>query len=286
MDRFRNSAPSSFLIFVVAGCLVGGVSLAHAQIVPTNDPPVYGPYNAVILQGGDGLRKPMVARDTVLRADSPWTLYCWVQTDAAITAPTLVAGIGDVAGEYSRFLGLDAGKLMLWMGPDNSLSAPATVTPGKWQFVTATFDGSVFRLYSDGVQVGQGSLTLGRVTPLLQIAPPVIPELGGQHFGGKIAGFTVVRDALSADRIKQIASNPPSFSLIEFEEGAKPWPIQTRAQAGYRAPQDPATWPKSRAAYSAPVAKPVPSGRAALQADGDSRGTIAGGWPMAEAPKV
>src|SRR5208283_4538582 len=243
MDRFRNSAPSSFLIFVVAGCLVGGVSLAHAQIVPTNDPPVYRPYNAVILQGGDGLRKPMVARDTVLRADSPWTLYCWVQSDAAITAPVLVAGYGDVAGEYARFLGLEPGKLMLWMGADNSFSAPATISPGKWQFVAATFDGSVFRLYSDGAQVGQGSLTLGRAAPVLQIAPPLIPWPNGQHFGGKIAGLTLMREALTVDQIKQIASRPPSFSILEFEDGSKPWPVQTRAQAGYRAPQDPSTWP-------------------------------------------
>ncbi len=71
--------------------------MASAQIVPTNDPPVYGPYNAVILQGGDGVHKKMVEKDTVLRADSPWTMYAWVNTEAPIvTAPTLVAGYGDV----------------------------------------------------------------------------------------------------------------------------------------------------------------------------------------------
>ena len=257
-----------------------------AQIVPTNDPPVYGPYNAVILQGGDGLRKNMVARDTVLRADSPWTLYAWIQSDAPIAAPVLIAGYGDVEGEYSRFLGLDSGKLMLWAGADNSFSAPAAITPGKWQFVAATFDGSAFRLYMDGAQVGQGSLTLGRVAATLQMAPRIIPWPNGQYFGGKIAGFTLVRDALTAEKIKQLASDPPVFSLIVFEAGSKPWPVQTKAQAGYRAPQDPATWPKSRAPFSSPVAKPVPSGRAALQADGDSQWTIASGWQMAAAPKV
>ncbi len=53
-------------------------------------------------------------------------------------------------------IGFEPGKLMFWSGPDNSFSAPATITPGKWQFVAVTFDGSVFRLYSDGSQVGQG----------------------------------------------------------------------------------------------------------------------------------
>ena len=73
------------------------VPVVVAQIVPTNDPPVYGPYNAVILEGGDGLRKHMVERDTVLRADSPWTMYAWINVDFPATAPELVAGYGDVS---------------------------------------------------------------------------------------------------------------------------------------------------------------------------------------------
>jgi hypothetical protein len=276
-------------IFVLSALLSAGAS---AQIVPTNDPPVYGPYNAEILQGGDGLHKKMVERDTILRAESPWTIYAWVNSDAPVAAPTLVAGYGDVAAEYSRFLGLEPGKLMLWMGVDNSLSAPATITPGKWQFVAATFDGmSVVRLYSEGTQVGQGVLALGRVAPVVQIAPPVpfvspvLPTFKGQHFGGKVTGFTIVRETLTAERIKQLATNPPVSSLIEYEDGSKPWPVQTRGQAGYRAPQDPATWPKSRAPYPAPVANALPKGPDVV-ADGDNQWTLAGGWRMAAAPTV
>jgi Exo-beta-D-glucosaminidase Ig-fold domain/Concanavalin A-like lectin/glucanases superfamily/Glycosyl hydrolases family 2/Glycosyl hydrolases family 2, sugar binding domain/Glycosyl hydrolases family 2, TIM barrel domain len=268
------------------------VTMASAQVVPTNDPPVYGPYNAVILHGGDGVHRKMVEKDTVLRADSPWTMYAWVNTDAPIAARTLVAGYGDVTAEYSRYLGFDFGKLMLWMGTDNSFSAPATVTPGKWQFVAATFDGqSVFRLYSDGAQVGQGVLALGRAAPVVQIAPPVpaanpmLPSFTGQHFGGKVAGFTIVREALTGEQIKKLAGSPPNFGVIVFEEGAKPWPVQTRGQAGYRAPQDPATYPKSRAPYSAAVAKPVPGGPE-IVADGENRWQLAGGWQMAAAATV
>jgi Concanavalin A-like lectin/glucanases superfamily len=279
----RNFFFLALLLSLVPVSFLASVSVA--QIIPTNDPTVYGPYNAVIWQGGDGLRKKMVERDTVLRADSPWTLYAWVQSEP-ITAPVLVAGYGDVADEYSRFIGFEPGKLMFWSGEENSFSAPATLTPGKWQFVAVTFDGSVFRLYSDGSQVGQGTLTLGRVGPTLQLAPPIIPWPNGQHFAGRIAGFTLVREELSGDRIKQLASNPPPYALVEYEEGSKPWSVQTRGQAGYRAPQDPATWPKGRAPYSSPDAKPLPSGRVSLQPDGDNQWTIAGGWQMSAAPAV
>ncbi len=289
----HRSDPFSSRLFVLLllVSLCAGLSLS-AQIVPTNDPPVYGPYNVTSAQGGDGVHKKMVEKDTVLRAESPWTMYAWVQTDGAVTAPTLVAGYGDVSGEYSRYLGLEPGRLMLWAGPDNSLSAAATVMPGKWQMVAATFDGqSVFRLYSDGAQVGQGVLTLGRVAPIVQIAPPLpmaapgMPTFQGQHFGGKVADFTIVRKALTAEQIKKLAASPPNFGLIVFEEGAKPWPVQTRGQAGYRAPQDPATYPHSRAPYPAAVAKPLPTGPE-IVANGDNQWTLAGGWRLAAAPTV
>jgi Glycosyl hydrolase 2 galactose-binding domain-like/Exo-beta-D-glucosaminidase Ig-fold domain/Glycosyl hydrolases family 2/Concanavalin A-like lectin/glucanases superfamily/Glycosyl hydrolases family 2, TIM barrel domain len=265
---------------------------ASAQIVPTNNPPVYGPYNVVSEQGGDGVHKKMVEKDTVLGAESPWTMYAWVQSAAAPAAPELIAGFGDVANEYSRYVGIEPGKLMLWAGPDNSLSAPAAIVSGKWQFIAATFDGmSVFRLYSDGLQVGQGVLALGRVAPVLQVAPPVpavVPGLRGfqgQHFGGKVAGFTIMREALTAEQIKKLAGSPPQYALLEFELGAKPWPVQTRGQAGYRAPQDPATYPHSRAPYSAAAAKPLPTGPQ-IVADGDNQWMLAGGWRMAAAPTV
>ena len=196
---------SSRLIQLLSFFLLLLVALSgSAQIVPTNDPPVYGPYNAAIMAGrrrcpqqdggeGHGAARRVTVDDVR-----------WVWVDATVTGSQLVAGYGDVAGEYSRYIGLEPGKLLMWAGPENSFSAPATVTPGKWQFVAATFDGqSVFRLYSDGAQVGQGVLALGRVAPVVQIAPPVptaapgMPSFQGQHFGGKVAGFTIVREALT-----------------------------------------------------------------------------------------
>jgi hypothetical protein len=284
---FRFSFALSFFSLLLIALNVS------AQIVPTNDPPVYGPYNAAIMAGGDGVHRKMVEKDTVLRAESPWTMYGWVWVDAPVSGPQLVAGYGDVGSEYSRYIALEPGKLVMWAGPENSFSAAATLTPGKWQFVAASFDGqSVFRLYSEGAQVGQGVLALGHVGPVAQIGPPLpypvasgVPSFQGQHFGGKVAGFTIVRETLSADAIKKLASNPPSFGLIVFEQGAKPWPVQTRGQAGYRAPQDPATYPKSRAEYPASVAKSVAAGPA-LQAEGDNQWQVVGGWRMAAAPTV
>ena len=274
------------LAVVAALAYVFFAAALRAQIPVSNDPPQYGPYNGVFLAGGDGLKAPLAEHDSVLLADSAWTLYCWVRADEPLQNSTLLAGLGDAAEEYPRYLGADAHSVFLWMGKDNNLSAPATLTPGKWQFLAATFDGSEFRIYNNGAQIASGPLVLGSVSAEIQIAPPALPWKDGQHFGGRIASLVLVREALGADAIKRLFEQHADFSVVEFEEGSKPWPVQTHGQAGYRAPQSPDTMPVSKAPFSAPVAQPLPTAQPALVADGANSWTIAGGWRLSAAPDV
>jgi hypothetical protein len=245
----------------------------------------------VFLAGGEGLKKPLRKKDTVLQAAAPWTLSCWIRPQDEIDAPTLVAGIGETTEEYPRYLALDRGKLLLWVGKDNGLAAPVRITPGKWHFLAATFDGRQFHLFSDGAPVASGELTLGSVGPLLQMAPVVLPGgegngFEGQHFGGKIASFMLLRRASSAEEVRQLYNKHEDFPLVEFEEGSKPWPIQTREWAGYRAPQDPSEMPYSKAPFSLPVARPLPPAGPALKATGENQWSLDGGWYLTPAPKV
>ena len=257
---------------------------SYSQTTATTDTPAYGPYNAIFLPDGDGLQKPISKDDSVLRADSPWSLYCWVQWNEPINTATLLAGVGDPDEEYSRFIGLDGAHVTLSLGKD-AISGMTSLASGKWHFLAATFDGETFRLYADGTEVASGKLDLGSASPVLQIAP-ASRSSSWRHFGGKIAGLTLLRNALSAEELKRLSEHPEDFSILEFEEGSKPWPVQTRAQAGYSAPQDPSTMPHSRAQFSRPVAKPLPSPQETLQPSGDGEWTLAANWEMIPAPKV
>lgn len=263
-----------------------------AQVTPTNDPPQYGPFNATLLPDGDGLEKKLAEHDTLLRADSPWSLYGWIWLNEDVKAPTLVVGMGNPNEEYPRYLALDAGKLILWIGKDNSIEASAPLTSRKWLFVAGTFDGSDFHLYFDGQQVASGKLGLGSVGPEIHIAPPAQPGSSDKHFGGKIAGLTVTREALDPDHIKSLHEKPPDFAAIAFEEGSKPWPVQTRGQAGYRAPQDPSTMPHSRAAVPAEPSPlyvhkktPIPTNSEWIEEEGYGHFRI-NGWLLKPAPDV
>jgi len=190
---------------------------AISQTSPSNDPPFYGPYSGVFLTGGDGLEKKLGEHDSLLRAESPWSMYCWVRLDEDIPGPTPVAGIGDPNEEYARYIGLSPGKATLSVGKENGLEGSAKLDADKWHLLAATFDGKDFHLFVDGQPVSSGKLAIGSVGPLLSIAPPISPGLNNLHFGGRVAKLTLLRDALSADAIKQLWQAPQDFSLLEFE---------------------------------------------------------------------
>ena len=291
-----NRATLTLRSLVACGMMVCSIAVAaHAQAPATNDPPFYGPFNGVFLADGEGLKKSLAKDDSVLRADSPWSLYAWVRAEEEAKGLTLIAGAGDPSDEYSRYLATDGTRVMLWMGRDNILPGGTTLTPGNWHLLVATSDGVEFKLYSDGSQVAHGKLDLGSVSPVLLLAPSM-PSLATsvarpsslkwQHFGGKIADLNLLRRSLRADEIQKLYHEPPDFSLLMFEEGSKAWPLQTRGQAGYRAPQDAVAMPHSKAAYSHPVAQPLPAKSNPLEANGESEWTVASGWSMIVAPKI
>ena len=299
---------SAVLGLLLAGPLVPAFAQQYEQPLPVEDVVTYtgsyGPYNGVFIAGGPGLRKRLPDHDTILKATSPWTLSCWINPSGAPEGPTLIAGLGDPIDEDSRYFAFLDGKLAFRLSEDNALKTSTTLTPNQWHFLAATFDGSVIRLYSDGVEIVDGKLLYAAVSPVAELAPaystwppapPTTPKITpwfhepvpvGPHFGGKIAEFSIQRGTLNPQAVAALFQQKPDFATIEYEEGSKPWPLQTRQQVGYRAPQDPETMPKSAAPYSAPVAATLPPAHTTLEPDGDNQWTLTGGWKLAEAPRV
>jgi hypothetical protein len=287
---FPRAATRPFARLLRAAVVLAlGSIVATAQppaTVVVSDPPQWGPYNGTFLSDGPGLRVAISdPRDPILLADSPWSLSCWIKSSDPLDAFSLVAGVGTPAAEYPRYLAVDSGKVVLWLGEDNQLTSPTNLKPGEWHLLAASFDGSRFQLYVDGQPAASSTLILGSPTALLQMAPSGMGT-PGRHFGGQIAAFTLLRRALSDSEMHQLYLARPDFSTIMFEEGSKPWPIQTRGQAGYRAPQEPATMPTSRAPFTAPVAITRPPVGPSLTQSGDGQWSFTDGWAMREAPKV
>lgn len=277
LARMMTTMTLSFLVWFCCG-------VSHAQ--STLPPSSYGPYSGVFRPGGNGLAKPGEPTDAVFQAASPWSLYCWFQTQEPQPVSTLLAGVGNPVEEYSRYFGIRDGKLIFRMGEDNALSVNTALSAAQWHFVAATFDGARVHLYSDGQEVATGKLAIGRVSPNIQMAPDDLPNKDASHFGGRIADLTLLRTTLTEAEIRQLAAQAPNPTLIEFEEGSKPWPLQTRQQAGYRAPQDPSSLPRSAAPFSSPAARALPPASTTLQPRGENQWTLEGGWKLTPAPKI
>jgi hypothetical protein len=261
--------------------------LSQAQRPLTADPAMYGPYSGAFLANGLGLKESISdTQDSLLRADTPWTISCWYRTPEAAEGRELVAGIGDTSSEYPRYLAVDAGHVALWMGSANGVSAAVSLPAGEWHLIAAAFDGHSVTLFADGRRVGQGTGTMGPANALLQMAPTVVAPGAGVHFGGHIAMFEVVRQALDATQIEQQFKARPDFAMMNFEDGSKPWPLQTRQWAGYLAPQAPSTLPVGRAPAQAPQAKSFPAPGASLHKNAEQTWSFDEGWQLQAAPKV
>ncbi|WP_199902587.1 LamG-like jellyroll fold domain-containing protein [Azospirillum sp. B4] len=257
-----------------ASLMVTAALMAPLEAHAADSTPVYGPYNAVILAGGDGLTKPLTG--VTLPAAGPWTLSAWFQADEVAPGTMLVAGLGDPA--QGRYLALTGGKLSLRTGAE-AITGGAAVKSGTWHHALASFDGKTARLFLDGAEIAHGMPAQGAVSPVVGLAPRA-----GGAFAGRIAGFTVMGKALTADEARAAAQNKPDAGLINFEAASPTWPVQVKQMMGQVTPQDAWTLPRSGAPFSKPVAKPLPTGPA-LKADGADTWTV-GGWRLAEGPKV
>ncbi len=283
----RSTHLASLLVALSLASFATGPALAqHGASAYQVLPPEYGPFSGHFLAGGEGLQKPVPETDPLLKATTPWTMTAWVEMPAAPAKAILIAGVGNPMDEQSRFFALMNGRLALWFGKDNVLTASTPLSPQTWHFLAATFDGQILRLYSDGIEVTKGSLLYARVAPMVSMAPAKTAIPDAASFGGRVALLTVSRAVMNDAEIAAMAKQQPEFSLITFEEGSKPWPVQTRGQAGYRAPQDPATLPRSAAPFSAPKAGPEPPAKTTLHKDDDGAWTLSGGWKLTPAPKV
>ncbi len=122
----------------------------------------------------------------------------------------------------------------------------------------------------------------------MMMAPVESPciETFCEHFGGRIALFSLNREAFSAQAIAALSAQKPDFSLIAFEEGSKPWALQVLQFVGNTAPQDPATLPHRNAPFSKPITEPLPPTQTTLQPAGSSNWVVEGGWKLAAAPKI
>jgi hypothetical protein len=309
ISSFRSFSFQSTIAIAIFAVLVFA-SLARSQEIPAES---YGPYNAVFLPDGPGLTKQLAApspldsrtaalldrlglnkepdqRDVLLEGRATWTLAFWFRSSEPLQGSLLLAGIGDPAAEDARFVGVLDGRLALWLGRGDGsgklLKSESALSNTEWHFVALVGDGENVTLYADGKSVLTHALGQGDVAGHLEMASAPLEGITDRHFGGQICGLRVYRDALPVAQTLAMNLAPPDFALPTYEEASRHWPVQTFAQAGYSAPQDPSTYPRGKAAIQKPTAKALTAADLHTELVGQNPWTIQGGWKLAAAPTV
>jgi len=283
---------------------------AQIQTTPAQ---AYGPFNAAFLADGPGLNKPLnpatsldglkaaaidqqqqsgqpAEQDPLFAGCAAWTLVFWFKPSGPMSGTALLAGIGEPAAEDARFIAIRDNRPGLWLGSGQGSPAPifggGPLDPAKWHFAAASSDGAHVILYADGRQITDSPIEQGSVAPLLEMAPGPLTGVADTHFGGAIAGLRIFRQALSTDQLRSMAEARPDFSLLAFEDASQHWPVQTNAQAGYSAPQDPSSLPRGKGPIEKPIAKPLSAADLHCKMTGGNPWKLEGGWKLAASPQI
>ena len=145
-----------------------------------------------------------------VRGSDPWTINCFVRVQKQPENRTLIAGFGACKGAKDgtgRYLAKFTGGAHVW-SHNSDCRSEAPLDIGRWQMLTAAFDGTTLRLYKDGLQVGERSVTLSDDEPVVRIAP-VDPWEQKLRFDGEIRDFTVWKAALGRDSLPALLKGKP-----------------------------------------------------------------------------
>ena len=132
---------------------------------------------------------------------APWTINVWLWIDQQPGDYTLIAGFGNARDRsgVQRYLAKFPEGLHFW---GSSVDVPTRVPLdlGRWQMLTATFDGSTLKVFKDGKELASASVRLADAAAIARVGPPA-PWSYGHRLAGKVAGFTLWTQALPASSV-------------------------------------------------------------------------------------
>ncbi len=145
-----------------------------------------------------------------VKAGDPWTLNMFVKMDKQPANRTIIAGFGkcEQASEGgARYMAKFVNGVQFW-SHNRDVSGGTPLDVGRWQMLTATYDGKTLRLYKDGVKIGERQAQLSDDENVVNIAP-ADPWEKKRKFEGEIGGLSIWGAALGDEAVKSLVGTAP-----------------------------------------------------------------------------
>ena len=149
------------------------------------------------------------------KASDAWTINLLVKPDTAPEEHTLIGGFGHAADTshgpgLGRYFGVFKDGIRFWVAlQDVVTNSPLEV--GRWQMLTATYDGKVLTVYKDGQPIGKKEETI-RDDGDNTVGVGLADAWGNGHLlDGRVQAFTIRRGALAPDQVKKLAVDTKPF---------------------------------------------------------------------------
>jgi alpha-mannosidase len=140
-----------------------------------------------------------------VKATDPWTINLLCRVDATPEPRTMIAGFGRAVdgrtGTGRYFTSFDRGINFWVTSRDVMTNVPLDL--GKWQMLTATFDGDKIRVYKNGEQIAEKQVELEDDQATARVMPPDAWERK-RVFQGEVRDFTIWDQDLSPAAIRRL----------------------------------------------------------------------------------
>ncbi len=188
---------------------------ARANVLKSFDGQVTGLQPVYSLASLDTPRERLFEDDSALpvQPGEPWTLNMFLRCDQPPQGDgVLLGGWGCAQDSASRpgtgrYFIKFTGGIAFWLANED-LRTNVPIDAGRWQMLTATYDGKTITLYKDGGQIASSNSPLAPddQTVAIGIADP---WGRGNKFEGEIRNFQIWRSALGPDAVKALLQTGP-----------------------------------------------------------------------------
>ncbi|MHB8636980.1 MAG: glycoside hydrolase family 38 N-terminal domain-containing protein [Fimbriimonadaceae bacterium] len=134
-----------------------------------------------------------------------WTLNLFCEVDKQPEDRTMIAGFGrSIDGRVGtgRYFTKFPEGINFWVA-DRDVQTQVPLDLGKWQMLTATYDGTTMRLYKNGELIGEKQVALADDRSLVRVLPIDAWERR-RRFGGEVRNVTVWDMDLPPEAVKRL----------------------------------------------------------------------------------